>query len=184
MVARTRSTSHVRSDVREPAAQSRPVVVGRDGQPIRRVKVGNDKYYVDPSIIPDGWVYQWKRHTILGQEDPGYQAELARAGFTAVPAERHDGMFLPKGAKGSIILGGQILMERPEELEYEARMEEKHAADAQVRGSKEQFGLVPRARGFEGPSESSNPRVRQSTFARSSVEVVDAPRPKHDLAVD
>lgn len=145
-----------------------------------RVRRSDDRYAFDKSIVPDGWVYQWKRHTILGQEDPSYQAELHQVGFTPVPAERHDGMFLPVGFKGSIIIGGQILMERPVELEMEARAEDKARADAQVRGSKEQFGLATRAPGFE----TNTPNARRASFARSQYEAVDAPAPTHQLAVD
>jgi hypothetical protein len=54
-------------------------------------------------------------------------------------------VFLPAGYTGSIIIGGQMLMERPVELEQEAETENKMAARAQVRGSREQFGLTPRA---------------------------------------
>jgi hypothetical protein len=142
-------------------------------QPVRkRVRQGNDRYAFDKSIIPDGWVYQWKRHTVLGQEDHAYQAELAQVGFTPVPAERHEGVFLPVGYKGSIIIGGQILMERPVELEREARMEDRDRANAQVRGSREQFGLRDKTR-FEDRSK-----------LRVGVEQVDAPRPKYQPSID
>jgi len=30
---------------------------------------------------PDGWEYEWKRRTLLGQEDPAYQVQLARQGW-------------------------------------------------------------------------------------------------------
>ena len=29
---------------------------------------GTDEFYIDPSVIPDGWYYEWKRHTIYGAE--------------------------------------------------------------------------------------------------------------------
>jgi hypothetical protein len=28
---------------------------------------GTDEFYIPPSIVPDGWTYEWKRHTIFNQ---------------------------------------------------------------------------------------------------------------------
>lgn len=139
----------------------------------RRVPRGTDRYAFDQSIQPDGWVYEWKRHSVLGQEDPGYMAELAQVGYTPVPAERHPGLFLPTDFKGSIIIGGQILMERPIELQREAKDEERRAAVAQKRGSFEQFGLATRF-------DTDAPNARRNTCVRSGYETVDAPKPKYD----
>lgn len=148
----------------------------------RRVRQGTDRYAFDRAIIPDGWTYEWKRYSVLGQEDPGYLAELHQVGYTPVPAERHPGKFLPEGFKGNIVIGGMILMERPLDLEKEARAEDKFRADSQVHGSRQQFGLAPRARGFEGPDE--HPSARRNSYVRSSVESVDVPRPKYETNVD
>ena len=30
---------------------------------------GTDDFYVDPSVIPAGWSYEWKMLTVLGKED-------------------------------------------------------------------------------------------------------------------
>ena len=171
----------VRSRTRETEARETPAAPSHGRQ---RVRQGTDRYHFDPAIVPDGFVYQWKRYAVLGQEDPAYLAELHQVGFEPVPAERHDGLFLPKGTKGPIIIGGQILMDRPIDLEQEARAEEKYKADAQVRGSREQFGMTPTARGFEGAHETSSQKVRNATFVRSSSERVEAPRPKHEIAID
>lgn len=169
---RTRQTS-----VREPEPAASPVNL-----PVRRrVRVANsDRYYVDPAIIPEGWVYQWKRYSVLGQEEPAYMAELNQLGFTPVPAERHDGVFIPSGSKGAIIIGGQILMERSILDEEDARMEEKERADAQLRGSREQFGMVPKARGFEV----NDPARRYGQKLSVGHERVDAPKPKYLPSVD
>lgn len=180
---RTRQTPAVREDIREPNME-RGVAIGRDGKPIRRVKVSHDKFHVDPSIVPDGWAYQWKRWTVFNQEDPSYQAELARAGFTPVPAERHSGYFLPPEKTGAIIIDGLMLMERPMALEIEAREEERATANAQVNGSRRQFGFSPVAPGFEGPDRSHNAAVRHNSFARTAYEQVNEPKPKYDIEVD
>jgi hypothetical protein len=138
-----------------------------------RVRQGTDRYAIPTEIIPDGWVYQWKRHSVLGQEDPGYAAELAQVGFTPVPAERHPGRFLPAGYTGSIIIGGMILMERPVELENEAKAEDRARARAQKVGSYEQFGLKTNF-------DTDAPNARRNTGVRVSREAVDAPKPKYD----
>ena len=185
--ARTRQTSVAPESVRSPvrdAALGPGVAIGRDGKPIKRIKVGTDPYYIPPGVIPDGWVYQFKRKTVHGMDNPSEQAAMQRGGWTPVPAERHDGFFLPAGVKGEIVIGGLILMERPVELEEEARWEDKQAADAQVNGSRRQFGFAPVASGFEGASTSNNPVVRSNSFARRGVERVDAPTPKHEVIVD
>jgi hypothetical protein len=71
-----------------------------------------DKFRVDLNIIPDGWTYEWKRHTTLNAEDPGYQVNLAATGWEPVMASRHPEM-MPEGYKGPIMRDGQMLMERP-----------------------------------------------------------------------
>ncbi len=174
---RTRQTA-----AREPIRETPVGPASAHGR--TRVRKGTDRYYIDPSLPPDGWVYQWKRYSVLGQEDPGYLAELAQVGFTPVPADRPNlqGVFYPVGYKATnncIIVGGQILMERPIELEMEARDEEKNAADSVLRQSREQFGLTTR---FDGPDRSA--QARAVSGVRTSYERVDAPAPKHEIAID
>ena len=184
-VTRTRTTPAPREPAREPAREA-GVVLGRDGQPIRRVRANSDWSYIEPSLIPEGWVYGWKMYSVMGDEQTylGYQADLYRAGWRPVPAERHDGMFLPRGATGSVRMRGFTLMERPIELEMEARAEEKAAADAQKNGAEQQFGLSPRSPGFEGPRESNHPFVRQNTGIKQTIEHVDLPAPKYDVVIE
>ena len=182
---RTRTTPAPREANREPAREA-GVVLGRDGQPIRRIKASSDWSYIDPSMIPEGYTYQWKMYSVLGDEQTyvGYQADLYRAGWRPVTHDRHPGVFAPLGTTGAIRMRGQQLMERPVELEQEAKAEEKYAADAQVQGSLQQFGLAPTAPGFEGPRQSNNPHVRKNSFVRQSVERVDAPAPKYDVVIE
>ena len=102
-----------------------------------------DEFYIDPAIIPDGWSYEWKRHTLLGREDPSYQVSLARAGWEAVPASRHPEM-MPVNSKMSLIeRKGMILMERPMSLTNEARDVELRRARMQVRAKEQQLGSTP-----------------------------------------
>ena len=129
---------------------------------------------------------QWKMYSVMGDEQTyiGYQADLYRAGWRAVMHDRHPGLFAPLGATGAIRMRGQQLMETPIELWLEAKAEEKAAADAQKNGAEQQFGLAPRAPGFEGPRESNHPFVRQNTGIRQTVERVDLPAPKYDVVIE
>lgn len=181
-------TADVREDhqaaSRESPALGRGEALGRDGKPVRRIKVSGDRFWVPPELIPDGWAYQWNVVTVKGQENPSDQAALVRAGWTPVPAERHPGLFVPNGTKGPIIVDGLRLDERPMELEMEARTEDRQQALHQVNGSREQFGFRPTASGFEGSDTSNNPAVRNNSFAKVSREQVTVPRPKYEMSVD
>ena len=123
---------------------NRAVAIGRDGKPIWRSAPmgGADPFAIDPAIIPDNWTYEWKRYAVAGQVDHAYQAQLARIGkWTPVMAESHDGVFLPPGSTGSIIIDGLILMERPTVLHREAQQDERDAANAVMRKARSERGL-------------------------------------------
>lgn len=179
---RTRNTLAARETVRT-VPHERGVAIGRDGNPIRRVRSNADRYNVD-GLAPDGWVYQWNPVTVLGDPNLCDQAALQRAGWTPVPAERHDGVLLPAGTKGEVVIGGLRLDERPIELELEARAEERFAAQNEVYRSKQQFGFAAKAPGFEGADRSNNPAVRNNTYAKSSIERVGESTRTDELAVD
>jgi len=101
------------------------------------------EFYVDPAVIPDGWSYEWKRLTVLGATDPGYQVNIARAGWEPVPASRHRNL-MPDGYQGNTIeRSGQILMERPKEITDAAYAREYAKARGQVRGKEEQLHGAP-----------------------------------------
>ena len=77
---------------------------------------------------PNGFDYQWKTKTVLGEEQHSYIVELARQGWEAVPLSRHPEM-MPNGWHGETIeVEGLVLMERPSILTQEARAQEAHAA--------------------------------------------------------
>ncbi len=98
---------------------------------------GTDDFYIDPRIIPDGWSYEWKRHTVLGAQDPSYQVQIAQRGWEAVPASRHLELMPDNYTGQTIERKGQILMERPMEITKEVQELEKRKAREQV-GQKEQ----------------------------------------------
>ena len=104
---------------------------------------GTDDFFIDSSAIPDGWSYEWKRKTVLGQEDPAYQVALARNGWDPVPASRH-ASYMPNGSSYSTIeRKGMILMERPTEISDEVRAIELKKARNQIRQKEEQLNSAP-----------------------------------------
>ena len=116
---------------------------------------GTDDFYVDPESIPEGWTYEWKRHSTYGLEDPAYQIQLARAGWTPVPASRHPEM-MPYGTSHDTVLRkGMILMECPTEIIQERKMHELRLAREQVRHKENQIAGTP-----EGTLTRDDARVR------------------------
>jgi hypothetical protein len=100
---------------------------------------GTDEFHINASDVPDGWVYEWKRKLTLGAEDPAYMVALARAGWEPVPTSRHPS-YMPSGDKYPVIeRKGMILMERPAEINEEARDRELRKARQQVRQKEDQL---------------------------------------------
>jgi hypothetical protein len=129
----------VRQAVHEPIHDpSRGAVVkGRNGETLSRTRkdATGDPLYVDPSIIPDGWDYQWNTTDVYGStEHTRVQSNIMYAnGWRPVMAERHPGMFMPHDYKGPIIVAGARLEERPKVLSDEARGEDISRARTQTR---------------------------------------------------
>lgn len=121
---------------------------------------GLDEFYIDLNVIPDGWTYEWKRHVTLGQQDPAYQVQLARMGWTAVPASRHPEM-MPNGAKYETIeRKGMILMERPSEITDDMRKTEYKRARDQVRVKEQQLTNAPDGQ-FTRDHDRVKPRIKK-----------------------
>lgn len=174
---------------RETRANDRPKIVGRDeygriqvtgrdGKVISRTRTGSeDLFHVPDSIKPPGWSYEWKKTSVTGEPATGHQTMLAQNGWTAVPAIRHDGMFMPQGYKGPIERDGLMLMERPQILTDEARAEDERRTKAQVNVNKRELDeTMPR--GFT-TEHRELPNQIKSNFEPSSV-----PRPKLEIAPD
>jgi hypothetical protein len=107
---------------------------------------GTDEFYIPPSIVPDGWTYEWKRHTIFNQEDPAYTVQLRREGWDPVPVDRcarHRSMMPENWAKGTIERKGMVLMERPSEISAEVRRMDLLRARQQVRVKEQQLASTP-----------------------------------------
>lgn len=107
------------------------------------VSDSEDKFFIDIDIIPDGWTYEWKRHTIYGQEDPAYQIQLARAGWEPVPVARHPWMMPNNTSTQTILRKGMILMQCPTEIIDERRASDLRKARMQVRAKEQQIAGTP-----------------------------------------
>ena len=95
------------------------------------------QFEVPDEIVPDGMVYQWFRYEVFGQPDRRTPSNAERNGWRAVPAERHDGLFMSPGHQGPIELDGLRLYELPEAEAYnrhrglylKAKMQRQNAAE-------------------------------------------------------
>ena len=113
---------------------------------------GIDEFAAPPP--PDGWSYEWKRKSVMGQEDHGYQVKLAHDGWEPVPTSRHPHM-MPEGNHPTIERKGQVLMMRPKVITDEMREVEIRRARQQVRSKEQQLTQAP-----DGQFERNDPRVR------------------------
>jgi hypothetical protein len=104
---------------------------------------GTDKFYIDPRIIPDGWSYEWRTHTVFGKEDPSYAVNLARKYWEAVPRTRHPELMPANYAGETILREGMMLMERPKEMTDEAKAKDYRNAREQVRAKETQLSGAP-----------------------------------------
>ncbi|CAB4156425.1 hypothetical protein UFOVP661_54 [uncultured Caudovirales phage] len=119
-----------------------------------------DDFYVDESVIPEGWSYEWKRHTLMGQQDPAYQIQLARMGWTPVPATRHPDMMPINTKYDTIERKGMVLMERPVEITEEVRRIDNKRARDQVRVKEQQLTNAPDGQ-FTRDHERVKPRIKK-----------------------
>lgn len=121
-----------------------------------------DKFYIDPRVIPDGWSYEWKRLETLNKPDPSYQVALAHRGWEPVPRSRHPQMMPDSDQGNSIIRDGMILMERPKEITDEVKKHDYRRAIEQVRGKEQQLGAAPPGTFERDNKGSSLSKVRRS----------------------
>lgn len=136
------------NDLRPPVREEDPRARARQrAEELRshlgEVVDGTDDFYVPEDVIPDGWTYEWKRHTTYGLEDPTYQVALARSGWTPVPATRHPEMMPHNTESKTILRKGMILMECPKEIIDERKDAEIRKARMQVRAKEQQIAGTP-----------------------------------------
>ena len=133
-------------DPRERARKRADEIMGHIGD----LDQGTDEFYLPPGYVPDGWVYEWKRWSVLGQEDPNYQTSLRRMGWDYVPASRHNDMVaLGTASDAFIFRKGMVLMERPEEVQEAVKKLDAKRARDQVRIKESQLTSPNNASEFE-----------------------------------
>ena len=123
---------------------------------------GVDEFFIDPAAIPPGWSYEWKRRTVMNEENAAYQVQLQLKGWEPVPASRHPEYMPNNGRFSTIERKGMVLMERPLEITEAARQAELRKARLQVRSKEEQLNAAP-----NGTFERSNKDASLAKVSKS-----------------
>lgn len=178
----------VRDSVRNPSGSV--VVQGRDGEILTRSrKEGIDPFDVPLSYIPDGWRYQWNAVSTYGNSEifQAQNIEFHQNGWRPVPSSRHDGFFMPRGHTGPIVIRGQMLVERPRELDDEAREEQEYRARQQMRDRDAALlgGKAGVREAMRGGFEMGGQYRGTGGQLKVSVDpALDVPKPSYPLAED
>jgi hypothetical protein len=117
--------------------------------------ISEDRFAFPLDQIPEGSSYEWKRFSVMGQEDPFYIAAMREQGWEPVDPKRHINLLPPGYTLPHIIRDGLILMERPSELTREARSEMEFNAKKQMREAEQRIGKTP-----DGTLTRDHPDVR------------------------
>lgn len=141
-------------DPRAAAERRAAEILGNIGD----VDQGVDEFLAPKA--PDGWVYEWKAHKVLNQENQAYMTALKRTGWEPVPAMRHPEM-MPIGAAGSVERKGMILMERPMSINERVQEADKRRARSQIRHKEEQLGQAPQGQ-FGRDHSQAKPKINKS----------------------
>lgn len=131
----------------------------------RRERRGDEKFYIDPKIIPDKVSYEWKRVSCYGQPDHSHQIEVRENHWRPVPAERHPHLMPSNVTSGSIERDGLILMERPLYLTEDARREDFAKAVGPIDRLQNEYSKTP-----AGTMTRDHPSVRRNTKINKSIE--------------
>jgi len=139
------------------------IIRNRKGEPVSRTRTfGTDRLYIDPSMVPDGWSWEWKRcklHNMEQNEDSAYMLGLQHNGWEPVLAENFPLLFTKQGTTGPIVVDGLMLMERPLELTRQAQEEVQR--ETAMRGSNATQAIAK-----DGPAYGQQTNASKS-FARA-----------------
>ena len=132
----------------------------------------SDMLHIPKEIIPEGMRYNWKTHSVFGQEQNRRFGRYQATGWTEVPASRHPGLFTPRGYEGHIEYDGLVLMEKPEELCRQTEAREFRKAREQVQAKEQQLrGGDAIKTGFDSKHQSA----RRASYVRKEYERIDVP---------
>lgn len=123
-------------------------------------------------LIPEGIEYQWCTVEVNSQPFPHRVTFFEKQGWRPVPAERHDGFWMPKGSTGGIIVDGLQLMERPKAWCERAREISRREAKGVMDAKRRQIagGDIP------GVSfDTQHPSARRVSGVRSQYEAIPVP---------
>lgn len=129
-----------------------------------------DKFYVPPELIPDGFSVEWKRMTVLGKRTPDqntYERNLAKTRWEPVSLAAHPSFrkLVSKSFDGdSIENEGMILMIRPTVISEKVRQIQKYKADSQLKDKMAQLGQA-------GPGEAPRRITELSKSYEPTLEV-------------
>ena len=76
----------------------------------------SDKFAIPRGLEPDGMKYQWMASEIVGKPNYKRMSEATMGGWQPVPAKRHEGLYMPLGTEGPIVVDGMALCEIPERV--------------------------------------------------------------------
>jgi hypothetical protein len=142
-------------DPRVRAAQRAAEIRGHLGS----IDDGIDEFAAPPA--PEGWTYEWKRHSIVNQEDRTHMSSLRHKGWDPVPANRHPEMMPENSGSEPIMRKGMILMERPKEISDEIRNTNLRRARSQVQIKEKQLTSAPDGT-FDRTHERVKPKINKS----------------------
>lgn len=91
----------------------------------RKRRRTENRFHIDPALIPPGMSWEWKAEKVLGQQQDDHLAQLRENHFKPVDQGKHPSVVVRKD--------GMILMERPLYLTQDAKREDLQAAIDQVR---------------------------------------------------
>jgi hypothetical protein len=175
---RPKGTKNKSTLAREALARGEPALREPVHEPtheplrVRRHNV-QGKFHIPKEMLAKylpGRSAEWKRFTVLGQEDPAYMLSLQQeGGWEPVQSYMMPGM-MPSGYKGPILRDGMMLMERPQHLTDEARTESLAEAQEVIRVQEERLGIA-------GPGEMTRNHPDAKPRINTSYEPL-APRQK------
>jgi hypothetical protein len=139
-----------------------------EARKVRKRRGDVNPLYIDPKMIPAGVTWEWKRLTLLGQRNPGYEVSLRENGWEPVDCKQVPEM-MPPGWKGAVERDGLILMERPAYLTEEARQEDIAMARQNLAAQMGQNAQTP-----QGTLSRDHPAVQPR--ARSTMEGIYIPK--------
>lgn len=163
-----RPPQHIaKADAREPQRDPMHSEVRRVRR--NRAVANADMFYIPVDEIPEGSSYEWKRYSVMGEEQPFYLASMREQGWEPVNPKRHPTWVPPGYSQPHILKGGLILMERPIELTEEARRESRFEAKRQTRDAEERLGKTPSGE-LTRDHDGARPRLVKEYVRPMSVE--------------